>query len=102
MGPARGHIERFDLGALVLACGLRIERIGFLKPGSREAEIQVNGVWSRGLKVKTIEHVFFISLVVHHLEFRRIEKAPGVQAIRGDEVSPLRASVRKVKAPRSG
>ena len=50
------------------------------------------------LIIHAVEEVLLVSLVVHHDEFRRIEEAAGIQAVGGDEISPVLAAVAEVEA----
>jgi len=50
--------------------------------------------------VHAIEEVLLVAFVVKDLELRRIEKAPGVQAVNLEEITPLFAAVREIKAGR--
>src|ERR1700686_2422581 len=76
---------------------LLVVSIRILEPRPGVLKIQVDGIRAGRLKVNAIEKVFFIPLVMHDDKFRRIKKAPGVQAIRGNKVSPLRAAVSEVE-----
>ena len=46
--------------------------------------------------IDAVEHVFFVAVVVDNAEFRPIEEATGIQAVGGDEVSPILAAVGEV------
>ena len=74
---------------------LLVVRIGILKPGTREAQVEVNGVRSRELVVHAVEQVLLITLGVHYSKLRRIKKPARVQAARGNEIPPLLPSVTK-------
>ncbi len=50
------------------------------------------------LIVHAVEHIFFIALVVHHGELRRIEEAAGVQPVHRNEIAPLLAAVGEIEA----
>src|SRR5215475_2671906 len=56
----------------------------------------MNRITRRKLIVDAVKYVFRVALVVHDGEFRRVEKASGVQAGRGDEVSPVLAAVTEI------
>jgi hypothetical protein len=77
---------------------LRVERIRRLKPGTGESQIQVDRIRIRELKVDPIKYVLFITLGMHNGKLGRIEEPAAVQPIRRDKVSPLLASVTKIKA----
>src|SRR3984957_3341331 len=89
----RCHWHSHGAGMELLVVG-----IGVLKPGSSVLKIQMDGIRAGHLKVHSIENVFFIALVVYHHEFWRVEKAPRVQAVRRDEVSPLRSAISEVES----
>src|ERR1700692_1326382 len=71
---------------------LGVKRVGRLKPGTCEAQVQVNGVRSGELIVNAVKYVFFVAPGVHHDEFRRVQKPATVQAIGRDKISPLSAA----------
>ena len=58
----------------------------------------MNRIVGGELVVHAIEEVFFIALVVHHHEFRRIEEAAAVQTVGGNEIPPVLASIGKSAA----
>src|SRR4029077_11135307 len=75
---------------------LLVERIGILEPGTRKSRVELDGVLIGQLEIKAIEGVLLVALVVHYLEFGRVEKPAGVQSAQGNVVAPFRASVGKV------
>src|ERR1700733_857103 len=115
MVPRRGDIERTNLRALICraderrirrseqvtfgdACIEVVECVGSLEPRTRESKIEVHRVRLRKLKIQTIEQVLFISLVVHHDEFRWVQEPAAVQSGCGDEISPVLTAVPEVEA----
>ena len=73
-----------------------VERVRGLEPGAGESKINVNGIHFRKLKVHPVEDVLFVSLVMKHGKFRRIEKTAAFQSAGGNEVSPILAAVAQV------
>ena len=45
------------------------------------------------LEINAVEDIFLIATIVHHNEFRRIQKPAGVQSVGGNEVAPVFAAV---------
>ena len=78
-----------DDHAVPWGCEFGVIGIWRLEPGAGESQVQVKGIYIRELKVQAVENVFFVALVVHHDELRRIEEPAAVQAADRDEVSPL-------------
>src|SRR5438270_479629 len=65
IGGARFHI-------------LCVERVGRLKPGTCESQVQVDGVRLRELEVQAIENILFVALGMHDGKLRGIEKAAAI------------------------
>ena len=99
VSPGRREIVGLDLCALILAGRYCIKRVRILEPGTRIAAIQMNGIGTSKLQVHAVEYVLLVTLGVDDLEFRRIEKTARIQAIRRNEIAPLRASERHIEAP---
>ena len=68
-----------------------------LEPASAVTKINVNRVRTIELIVHPVEEVFFISLVVHNGEFRRIQESPCIHAVHGNKISPALPAVRQVR-----
>jgi hypothetical protein len=125
--PGGSQVERLDLRALIagsqgIAVGrihedcirgiaidpkpwraemkLRVERIGILKPGTRVARIEVDGVCLARLIIHAVKNVLLVSLVVHHIRLRRIKKSACLQTTGGDEIAPLLTTERYVETRR--
>src|SRR4051812_1810961 len=102
MGPCWSNIEGPDLRTLVCRsyrkairakaaivhdkarpCRsiLLIKRIRRLKPRAGQAQVQVQRIGLRELKIPAIKYILFIPLGVHHGELRRIKKAPAIQSV---------------------
>jgi hypothetical protein len=79
-------------------CVLGIERIGRLKSGTGDSQVQVNGVGIGELEVQTIENILLISLGMDDGKLRRIEETAAVQYVGRDKVTPFLASVTEIKA----
>src|SRR6478609_273871 len=56
-------------------------------------------LWSQ-VVVHAVKKAFFISFIVNHGEFRRIQKSPAVQTAQRYEVPPLFAAVSHVESRR--
>ena len=56
----------------------------------------MNRIGARELIIHAVEDVLFIALGVEDLEFRRIEKTAGVQAVEFEEIAPVLAAVAEV------
>src|SRR5579864_7621860 len=116
MGPGRCDVERPDLRTLIrltersqryrvdgltggtcepriASMELLVEGVGVLKPRTRIAEVEVNGIGCCELVVDSVEHVFLVAFVVHHGELRWIEESAAIQCVRGDEISPVLSAV---------
>src|SRR5258708_26184612 len=100
MRPGRGEIISLNLSPLVLIDGRRSEGVRGLEPGTRIIAGQVCRVGVGKLKVGAIEDVLLVALRVNHLKLRRIEEPTGVEPAGGDEVAPLRGSIREIEAGR--
>jgi len=59
----------------------------------------MHGICTGNLKVHAIEYVLLVALGMDDLELRGIQEAARVQAVRRDEIAPLRPPKRHVKAP---
>src|SRR5260370_25940417 len=81
---------------------LLIERIGSLKPGTRVADVQVDGILWGKLVVNAVEHVLFVAFGVRHGELWRIQEPAGVQAVQRKEGPPLRYPISEVESRAGG
>src|SRR5579871_3704246 len=86
---ASGRQDRAGLQLLVPA-------VGRLEPGTREFQVQVDGVFLREGVVHTIEDVLFVTLAVKYDEFGGVEKSPGIQSIHRNEVAPGLSSISEI------
>ena len=119
MRPCGSNIERPDFGPLILRshrqavgtqavivhhhsrpCGgvLSIEGIGRLEPGTRVAQIEIDGVGLRRLEVDAVENVCLVPIIVHHRDFRAIQKPIGAHPIGGYEIAPRLSAIGQVEA----
>ncbi len=57
----------------------------------------MNRISGRKLVVHAVEKILFVPLVMHHREFRRIEKAAAIQSAGEEEISPVLAAVGEIK-----
>src|SRR4029077_20124723 len=89
MRPTGRDVEALDLCALVLTGGHVVKGVGRLEPQPCELAIQSKSIGIAQAVVEAIEEVFLIPLGMDHLKLRRIKEAPGVQAVGGNEISPL-------------
>src|SRR2546426_5747256 len=98
VSPGRREIVRLDLCALILAGRHCIKRVRILEPGTRIAAVQMNRIGTTKLQIHAVEHVLLITLGMNDLEFRWIEETARIQAVRRDEIAPLRSSKRYIEA----
>ena len=70
--------------------------VGILEPGARVVEVDMNRIGGRELIIHAVKDVLFIALGVEDLEFRRVEKAAGIQSIEFEEIAPVLAAVAEV------
>src|SRR5260370_39872401 len=76
--------------------------IGYLKPAPREEEVQVKNVFAIGLIVKAIENCLIVSLVVEGGELGRIQKPPGPETVKREEISDFRGAETQSDTPTCG
>src|SRR6185437_16069423 len=109
MRPRGRDVECLDLRTLIGGSGLIAERIGSsnveiikrvgsLKPGTRETQVQLHGIDVGQFEVHAIENVLLVALVVHHLEFGWIEKTSAVEAADGNVVPSFVAAIGEIEA----
>ena len=75
-----------------------IERVRRLKPRARIAQVQVECIGFRYLKVQSIENVLLIPFIVHYGEFRAVKEAAAIQSVHGDKIPPVLAAIGKVES----
>ena len=63
-----------------------------------KAEIEIDGVLRRRLKVQAVEDILLVAMIVKNAELRSVQKPSGVQAVERKEVTPLVAAVSQVEA----
>src|ERR1019366_10483161 len=71
-----------------------------LKPGPAVVDVQVQRIYRSQVIVDAVEYIFFISLVMEDGEFRRVEKASGVEPVYLDKISPVLSAIGHVKSGR--
>src|SRR5579883_543509 len=81
MSISRRKIEAFDLLLLILPQQALVKLIWDLCPRARKAHVHVNTILGRGLKVESLEDVFYVAVIVNRQLFRTIEKPAAIQAI---------------------
>ncbi len=64
-----------------------------LKPGAAVIKIQMNRVHRCETVIDAVENILLVALVVEDRELRRIEKAPGVEAVNLDKVAPFLTAI---------
>src|SRR6267154_3543382 len=56
----------------------------------------------RQVVIRAVKKVFLVALVMEHAELRPIEEPAALQPVRGDEIPPLLAPIRKVESDVGG
>ncbi len=123
VGPGGGDVNRADLGTLILGAysravgaesaivddaavpcggGLRIVGVGGLKPRPCKAQVEVHGVGAVEFVIEAVEGVHLVAVVVEDLVFGAVKETPGIQAVGGNEVSPVLLAIGKIEARVSG
>ncbi len=62
----------------------------------------MNGIRAACLVIHAVEQIFLIAPIVDGLKFGGIEEAAGVQAVGGDEISPLLVSDGEIESANYG
>ncbi len=80
-----------------------IVRIGSLKARARILSIpSLDRVGIGEFEIEAVKYIFLIAIVMKRSNFGRIKKATGIESARGDEITPLWATVWGVKAVSGG
>ena len=88
MRPTGRDVEGTNLGTLILAYYLRLERVWSLKPRPGHRQIEMESVRIIRLPIEAIKGGFRIAMIVDWNKFGRIEKAAIPSAAQRDKISP--------------
>src|ERR1022692_4581765 len=96
MGTERVLVSRSDVPCqhpLMLVLSQLIVVIRYLKPTPRGEQVEVEDIPAARRIVQTIEDGLIVPCVVEGSELRGVQKAPGSEAVDGNEVSKLRGAI---------